>query len=150
MYPDILEVIEKLNSGMSLNTLAKEIGKDRKTVKKHYEKLGYSYVTELRNFVKNKVESNVTESNTDDDKYKALEERLKNLEDTVKQMQSKPFKNDFELDSRVLNNDIMTRSIKVSKASMEAFSAVAEKKLSMYSKQDLISQALWEFVDKYK
>lgn len=150
MYPDILDVIEKLNNGMSLNALSKEIGKDRKTLKRYYEGLGYTYVTELRNFVKKKIEPSVTESNTNDDKYKDLEQRLKALEDIVMQMQSKSPKSDFELDSRVLKNDIMIRSIKVSKNAMDAFTKVAENKLSMYSKQDLISQALLEFTDKYK
>lgn len=149
MYPDIVEVIEKMNTGMSLNQLAKEVGKDRKTVKRYYENLGYTYVTEVRNFVKNKNECNITISNTNDNKYKDLEDRIKILEDIVLSNNTNATQNRFELDSRVLKNDIMTRSIKVSKSAMNTFNKVVERNLSMYTKQDLISMALLEFADKY-
>ena len=158
-----------LANGASLNKLDKTdtlAGLSRKAFKNNALKLGYIFNNDLNKFI---IDSNLSNTTVtprankaiaiNKDKKKAdkmieFEKRIEKLESIIEtlmlQGNTKVTYNDFTLDSRVLNNDIMTRSIKVSKASMEAFSAVAEEKLSMYSKQDLISQALWEFVDKYK
>lgn len=48
------------------------------------------------------------------------------------------------------NHDIITRSIKVSKDVMSKFTELCENQFPMYSKQDIISTALLEFVEKYK
>ena len=58
--------------------------------------------------------------------------------------------NQFILDSRTLSTDIKVRSFKVSEKALNEFIELAESKLNMYSKQNLFTQALLEFVDKYK
>lgn len=160
---DIEFVNTKLSEGASLNSLDKDrtLKMSRKAFKNNALKLSYIYDAELNKFIKDEnIVSNttVTRSNkqvaikkTDnkEDKIKELENRIKALEDIVLLNNTNVTFNDFELDSRVLNNDIITRSIKVSKTAINAFNNVAENKLNMYSKQLLISQALLEFAEKY-
>lgn len=160
---DIEFVNMKLSEGASLNSLDKDrtLKMSRKAFKNNALKLSYIYDAELNKFIKDEnIVSNttVTRSNkqvaikkTDnkEDKIKELENRIKALEDIVLLNNINVTFNDFELDSRVLNNDIITRSIKVSKTAINAFNNVAENKLNMYSKQLLMSQALLEFAEKY-
>lgn len=159
-YPSMEEVNKLFQEGTSLNKLAEILGVHKNTIKNHYQKLGYKYDRALHQFIKNDgVTVSVTKSNTPlkqkketnkDMNYIELEKRVKALEDRFNALNPKTIESDFILDSRVLRTDIKTRSIKVSATAMEAFTTLAETKLSMYSKQDLLSQALIEFADKYK
>ena len=156
---DIEFVNTKLSEGASLNSLDKDrtLKMSRKAFKNNALKLSYIYDAELNKFIKDEnivsnttvTRSNKQVANNKEDKIKELENRIKALEDIVLLNNTNVTFNDFELDSRVLNNDIITRSIKVSKTAINAFNNVAENKLNMYSKQLLISQALLEFAEKY-
>lgn len=162
-FADVNEVNKRFSEGLSLNKLSEELGRHKATIKAHYLKLGYKYNKTVHQFVEvesdtepttpttvnNDVEVN-SSTNTSIDNYDALEKRMKALEKRMDVLSKQSIRSDFTLDSRVLNNDIMTRSIKVSESIMNSFTRLCESKYNMYSKQDLISMALLEFLDKYK
>lgn len=144
-FPTVEEVNKMFKTGMSFNSFAKEMGKHKNTIKNYYAKLGYKYNRDLHQFVA--IEDN---NNNKDIGSLELEQRVQILEEKVNALTSiKATANDFALDSRVLRTDIKTRSIKISASAMQAFTKLAETKLSMYAKQDLLAMALLEFVDKY-
>lgn len=149
-YPTIEEVNQLLREGKSLNKLSEFLGVQKNTIKNHYQKLGYQFDRAVNQFVQNN--NSVTQSNTPvkqkkDMNYIELEQRIKALEDKIF---SKNKTSNFTLDSRVLRSDIKTRSIKISASAMQSFMNLAETKLNMYAKQDLLAMALLEFTDKYK
>lgn len=77
-----------------------------------------------------------------DKEIENIKERLSVLEDN---------KNDFKLDKRASENDIITRSYRVHKnAIIEFNNLINTDKFKIYNVQDLVSQAFWEFVNKYK
>lgn len=145
-FPTVEEVNKMFKTGMSLNKLAEEMGKHKNTVKNYYAKLGYKYNKDLHQFITiTNEESNKNIGSME------LEQRVRVLEEKVNALTStKPTKSDFTLDSRVIRADIKTRSIKISASAMQAFTELAETKLNMYAKQDLLAMALLEFVDKYQ
>lgn len=79
-----------------------------------------------------------------------LEEELKILKDRLDKLENER-KDDFKLDERVYVDDIITRSYRFHKTALDEFNkAIKTDKLKIYNVQDLISQALWEFAEKYK
>lgn len=79
-----------------------------------------------------------------------LEEEIKLLKYRLDKLENKE-KEDFKLDERVYIDDIVSRSYRFHKTAIDSFNEVIKTdKLKIYSVQDLISQALWEFADKYK
>lgn len=158
---DIKEVNRKLKEGESLNSLDKNgtLKMSRKAFKNNALKLGYFYNRELNLFICDKNVTPVTQIKSKektpnaDEKDKAIEdilERLKILEEKVLHNNTFVTPNQFILDSRTLSTDIKVRSFKVSEKALNGFIELAESKLNMYSKQNLFTQALLEFVDKYK
>lgn len=165
----IIEVNKLLLEGYSLNKLEKNnvLECSRKAFKNRAAKLNYNYNDEIKQFVKiddiNNITNSVTNNNTKvisrksqekivkskekDLTLEALEERVKILEDLVLHNNTKVTLNNFSIE---LKKDIITRSIKVSKSVMKSFTDLAESKFNMYNKQDLLSKALLEFVEKYK
>lgn len=76
-----------------------------------------------------------------DEEIKVIKERLDVLESN---------KSDFKLDTRASADDIITRSYRVHKNAVEQFNKLANSdRFKIYNVQDLISQALWEFVNRY-
>ncbi|MDM0987642.1 hypothetical protein [Clostridium perfringens] len=158
---DIKEVNRKLKEGESLNSLDKNgtLKMSRKAFKNNAIKLGYFYNRELNLFICDKNVTPVTQIKSKektpnaDEKDKAIEdilERLEILEEKVLHNNTSVTPNQFILDSRTLSTDIKVRSFKVSEKALNEFIELAESKLNMYSKQNLFTQALLEFVDKYK
>lgn len=158
---DIKEVNRKLKEGESLNSLDKNgtLKMSRKAFKNNAIKLGYFYNRELNLFICDKNVTPVTQIKSKektpnaDKKDKAIEdilERLEILEEKVLHNNTSVTPNQFILDSRTLSTDIKVRSFKVSEKALNEFIELAESKLNMYSKQNLFTQALLEFVDKYK
>ena len=165
----ILEVNKELKTGASLSSLerSKMLGMSRKAYKNNALKLNYKFDADVNEFLfigdNNLNVTTVTKDNTiinkrvneekkitkkEDTKYIELEQRIKALEDLVLHSNT-TVNNNFIMDSRV-SKDVLTRSIKVDKQIIRDFTNLCETKLAMYSKQDLISQALLEFTDKYK
>ena len=158
---DIREINKRLEEGESLNSLDKNgtLKMSRKAFKNNAIKLGYFYNRELNLFVCDEnvtpvtpIKSKEKTSNADekDKVIKDILERLKILEEKVLHNNTSVTPNQFILDSRTLSTDIKVRSFKVSEKALNEFIELAESKLSMYSKQNLFTQALLEFVDKYK
>lgn len=164
----ILEVNKELKNGASLSSLerVKFLGMSRKAYKNNALKLNYKFdaganqfllidhnlnvttVTKDNTVTNNRVSKEKKITKKEDTKYLELEQRIKALEDLVLHSNTIVSTN-FVMDSRV-TKDVLTRSIKVNKQIMNDFTELCETKLSMYSKQDLISQALLEFTIKYK
>lgn len=82
-----------------------------------------------------------------------LEEDIKTLKDRLDKIESERERKveSFKLDERVYIDDIISRSYRFHKTAIDSFNEVIQKdKLKIYNVQDLISQALWEFSEKYK
>ena len=59
-------------------------------------------------------------------------------------------RNDFKLDKRASTPDIITKSYRVHKDAIDAFNKLINTdKFKVYTVQDLVSQALWDFVNRY-
>lgn len=79
-----------------------------------------------------------------------LEEEIRLLKDRLDKLETRK-KEDFKLDERVYIDDIITRSYRFHKTAIDSFNDIIKTdKLKIYNVQDLISQALWEFAEKYK
>lgn len=158
LTPDkIAEVNALLLQGYSLTKLEKEnklCGYSRRAFSRRAEKLGYEFDKTSNQLVQhqatsnNTSEVNVSPTNNDDSKYAELDKRLKKIEDLILSNNNIPM--NFELDESLKECDIITRSFKVNPATVEKFNSIAETKLAMYTKQQLLSQALLEFYNKYK
>lgn len=164
----IININKLLKNGASLNQLDKDgtLGRSRKAFSNAAKKLGYTFSRENASFIKDVTEE--TQSVTDEkpinieQKTKTnkettiteLEKRIELLESTVMQLQqaSRNRASTFEtleLDPRTAN-DIVSRSIKMSKEAIKLFDFIAENKYPQHSKQALLSQALIEFYEKHK
>lgn len=94
----------------------------------------------------------VTQSDTTQDKDITMENiltRLKILEDKVLQSVTSPSCT-FILNEKLKDIEIVTRGIKVDKNALKEFDNLASTKLAQFTKQELLSQALLEFVARYK
>lgn len=80
----------------------------------------------------------------------SIEEDIKILKDRLDKLENNK-KEEFKLDERVYIDDIISRSYRFHKTAIDNFNELIKKdKLKIYTVQDLISQALWEFAEKYK
>lgn len=170
----LFEINELLATGSSLNQLDKNgtLECSRKAFKNRAAKLGYIYDDNVKQFVHNGA---VTLNNTDVTprksapksikqkilkenysnkelllKINALEKRLNDLENLVLHNNTAVTQDNVIALNELAKGEVVTRSIKATKESLDAFNTVAENKLSLYPKQQLFSQALLEFAEKYK
>ena len=170
----IFEINKLLATGSSLNQLDKNgiLECSRKAFKNRALKIGYSYDDSLKQFV---YDGTVTPNNTDVTPRKsaakniksrdskkadnnqelllnidALEKRLKDLEDLVLHNNTAVTQDNVISLNPLAKGEVVTRSIKATKEALDAFNNIAEDKLSLYPKQQLFSQALLEFAEKYK
>ena len=161
----IANVNRLLAQGKSLNQLDKTdalLGLSRKAFRNRAMKANYIFNQDSRQFeLKNKdieitpnsthISSNntkETQDNIDKEIIKELLQRIEKLESIVLNPDN-PVSN-FKLDDRVKDINIVTRSFRVAPGAVEAFNKVCEDKLYRYQKQQLLSQALYEFADRYK
>lgn len=80
-----------------------------------------------------------------------IEKEINNLKDRVDKLENKDIKTDFFLDERASENDIVGKSYRFHQSAVNEFNNLIRKKsLKIYTVQDLLSQALWEFCEKYK
>lgn len=161
----ILEVNKLFENGMSMNQLEKDgtLGCSRKAFKNRAFKIGYTYDNSLKKFIKDdsieikaptehRVSKEKIIQKTTEEKHTiaSLEARIRQLEHIVlsnNTYTAQPIQ--IELDTRT-KGTVATRSIRVTKDAIELFNNIAETKLAMYTKQELMSQALIEFYEKYK
>lgn len=162
----IANVNRLLAEGKSLNQLDKTdalLNLSRKAFRNRAMKENYFFNQDKRQFeLKNKdieitpdntdiSQDNIkeTQDNTDKKIIKELLQRIEKLESIVLSPDN-PISN-FKIDDRVKDlDDIFTRSFRVSKDAVAVFDSVCDKKLYRYQKQQLLSQALYEFADRYK
>ena len=163
----IYEITEFLKSGKSLNKMDKEgiLECSRKAFKNRAEKIGYYYSSEHNLFIKlGEVIPTTTEVlprankeieiKKDNDDLKPILERLETLELQVKELilgrEKETPTSDFEANFEPLNGDIVLKSIKVNAEIYKEFNELLESKFKASKKQDIISYAFKEFIEKYK
>lgn len=158
LTPDkIAEVNTLLLQGYSLTKLEKQnklYGYSRRAFSRRAEKIGYEFDKASNQLVQHKETSNntsevnISSSNSTDSRFAALEQRIKKIEDLILFNNTIPC--NFKLDESLKECDIITRSFKVNPDVVAKFNSIAETKLAMYTKQQLLSQALLDFYNKYK
>lgn len=80
-----------------------------------------------------------------------IENEIKELKYRVDKLENKDINNDFSLDIRATENDIVGKSYRFHQSAIDEFNELVKKKsFKIYTVQDLLSQALWEFYNKYK
>ena len=78
-----------------------------------------------------------------------LEKEILDLQKRVETLEG--IKSSFTLDDRACELDIIGKSYRFHKSAVDEFNrTISKKSLKIYSVQDLLSQALWEFCEKYK
>lgn len=158
----IANVNSLLKQGSSLNQLDKTealLNLSRKAFRNRAMKENYFFNQDTRQFelkTENiKITSNSTGASPDNTQETSNNISMQQLLNRIKKLESIVFNSNtpisnFKLDDRVNDIEIKTRSFRVSPEAVEAFNEVCENKLYRYQKQQLLSQALYEFADRYK
>lgn len=80
-----------------------------------------------------------------------IENEIEKLKYRVDKLENKDINNDFSLDERAAESDIIGKSYRFHQSAINEFNELLKKKsFKIYTVQDLLSQALWEFYEKYK
>lgn len=80
-----------------------------------------------------------------------IEKEINILKDRVDKLENKDINTDFILDGRAAESDIVGKSYRFHQSAVDNFNELLKKKtFKIYTVQDLLSQALWEFYKKYK
>lgn len=164
----INEINGLLREGYSLNKLDKEnkLGCSRRAFCNNAKKLGYSFNKEENKFIflgkREVVEAAVKDTATKKPKEKKevkepkssltleqLDLRLKKLEELVLQGNTPVTLDSFKLDKSVVSGEIKPRTFKVNECILKDFDSLCNNELAAFSKSNIISQALKEFIDKY-
>lgn len=166
-----IEDINIINKLLSEGETLESIGKKEdfpatRTIQRHIKKLGFQFERKLGIIVPNEVlKDNIVTApiKKESSPKKVIESNTKNNTNVTSIELSEIIKRIEVLESLMLHNntnvtpvniesrtDIITRSIKVSKEIMSEFTKLCETEFPMYSKQDIISTALLEFIQKHK
>lgn len=171
------EQVEYINdqladTGLSVTKVCEAIGIDRSTVRKRFKKGGYVFNTDLNlyegdilnmegrkeiattpNKKPHKNKANTDNTNTLEDRVKALEGQIKALEQIVhnNQINATNTTNASNIELELLDFDggTVTRAYRMYEDVQKDFKIFC-KKHSEYKVQDIISTALVEFMNKYK
>lgn len=80
-----------------------------------------------------------------------IENEIEELKYRVDKLENKDINNEFSLDIRATESDIIGKSYRFHQSAVDNFNELLKKKsFKIYTVQDLLSQALWEFCEKYK
>ena len=159
----------ELNKGLKVIEIRESLNVGEKELQKIIKSGGYKYNSKIKNYIKITEIVNGYNNNQSVVGYKSSDIVVSNSEyekliNTINDIQSMNDKlnevyNWYELQNKVVekielridpnNNDTVTRSFKVYEDVYKDFLKLS-KKHSTYKIQDLISQAIKEFVDKYK
>lgn len=149
----------------SLSKAIKATGMPKSTIKSRLDKIGYKYSEEAKQFIKdtntqlegqtsfvepveaNKQDTNIVETNNLVDITK-LEQIVNRIIDERLSSLNKTEKSNIELSSKC-DGDVKYRSYGVYKSVSDEFDQYA-KKHNLYSKVQLVSQALILLMEKYK
>lgn len=157
----------RLNEGLTVIRIREDLNIGEKALQKLIKDGGYKYNSKTKNYIKvtevvqgyNDNQTVVNYNNNqvvvDYAEYKDMIDTIRNMNDRFEEMY-----NWYELQTKVIekdtlrieanDNDTVTRSFKVYKDIYEDFMELSKKKYSTYKVQDLISQAIKEFCNKYK
>ena len=159
-------------TGLSVTKVCEAIGIDRSTVRKRFKKGGYVFNTDLNlykgdilkvegrkeiattpNKKPHKNKANTDNTNTLEDRVKALEGQIKALEQIVHNNQinvtNTTNASNIELELMTFDADTVTRAYRIYEDVQKDFKIFC-KKHSEYKVQDIISTALVEFMNKHK
>ena len=157
----------KLNEGLTVIRIREDLNIGEKALQKLIKDGGYKYNSKTKNYIKvtevvqgynnnqTVVDYNNNQVVVDYAEYKDMIDTIRNMNDWFEEMY-----NWYELQTKVIekdtlrieanDNDTVTRSFIVYKDIYEDFMELSKKKYSTYKVQDLISQAIKEFCNKYK
>ena len=160
----------KLNEGLTVIRIREDLNIGEKALQKLIKDGGYKYNSKTKNYIKvtevvqgyNDNQTVVNYNNNqvvvDYAEYKDIIDTMKNIKNMNDRFEE--MYNWYELQTKVIekdtlkiepnDNDTVTRSFKVYKDIYEDFMELSKKKYSTYKVQDLISQAIKEFCNKYK
>lgn len=159
----------ELNKGLKVIDIRENLNVGEKELQRIVKNGGYKYNSKIKNYIKvteivsgyNNNQSVVSYKSSDVVVSNSEYEKLINAINDIQSMNDKldEVYNWYELQNKVIekvelridpnNNDTVTRSFKVYENVYKDFLELS-KKHSTYKVQDLISQAIKEFVDKYK
>lgn len=136
----------------------------RSTIRDRFKKYGYELIDGQYNLINSPVEAFTTPKNRkvqDSDTnpvngdimstIKAMQKELNTLKEEVKNLkQTAPIKSTDDLVIMTFTGICQNRNFRVDSNILKEFNSFCKKKkYSKYKKQDLLSQALKEFIDKY-
>lgn len=156
-------VNDQLSTGLSVTNVCTNIGIDRSTVRKRFNRGGYVFNKDLNlyevdinkiAYISNKNHpktlENSNNTNSLEDRVKALESQLGALQQIVFNNQTNTANiNRIELELLDFNADTVTRAYRLYENVQKDFKIFC-KKHSEYKVQDIISTALVEFMNKRK
>lgn len=154
---EILEQIKLINELIlndSLTNICKSIGIDRATIRKRFKGVGYIYNKSINQYASeepsintvntsNKKEVNI---NTLIKQLKALEGRVKDLENTINTSNTNTVNTINTIKIREFKGDTETRAYRIYKDVQKDFKTYC-KRHSEHKVQDIISSALVEFME---
>ena len=153
---EVIDQIEYINKELEKNNLTeicKKIKISRSTIRERFFKQDYVYDKIQNKYIcinkaNNKAqEENKCKNNTNvsRDNLKALERRIKALEDKIKRQ---PI-NDIDINIKKLKGNTVSRCYRVYEEVQKEFSKFC-KENSNYKVQDLLSMALYEYMESKK
>lgn len=151
---ELMDQVDYINNNLKNNTLTKiceEIGISRSTIRDRFSKAGYSFdKTEIKYIyseIKNKsfnVQKHNNNTNALEDKIKCLELKIEAIEGVLN-VGSK-YK---ELSVRNFKGETVSRCYRLYEEVQQEFSSFC-KQNSSYKVQDLLSEALVEYMENHK
>lgn len=176
---DTIQQVEYINNMLENTSLTKacnDIGIDRNTIKKRFIKLGYTLNQDINKYVvtqettsvittttkpgntsQNKPTKKTNNTNTKDDRYKALECQIKDLQNQINSIMNRLDNNVVtqettsiihkDIDS-LINKETSNRSYRIYNDIQEEFKTFCINN-RQHKVQDILSSALREYLDKH-
>lgn len=166
----IIDQVEYINNKLkeyeSFNKLCKGENLPKSTISERFKKYGYIFVDGAYRLRQTREEAHTISSNTNVHNsitspveantgdiigmIKMLQGELDTLKEEVANLKSAPVKSKIkDIDLTTFTGTTENRSFRVDSNVLKEFNSFC-KKNKKYKKQDLLSQALKEFIDKYK
>lgn len=167
-----LEIKDSINElttkGFSLNKSIEYLGLKKTTVRDNLKKLGYEYCYTQKKYVRaeDKILNDPGAKDMQKQKVNEIDENLKNI---LLEQQQELFKRVKALEESISNSSSskekeilnklsfksftgvsVAKTFRIYSHTLEKFEDMCNKDLSQYKKLDLITQALEEFIEKYK
>lgn len=154
---NIIEIVEKLNNGMTLKQVSEEIEISKNTLGTRLKKEGFSYDKSQKKWDKNSLEKTPRNANVSDDSLKEVLQKIEEIEKELSEIKKKEVRNISDLKMKLLELPNVTKdgmkkhSINISEKTLNDFSSFCEGvKNQRISQNELIEISLIEFMNKYK